>query len=376
MRMQDAVMKLLIHQPFYGALAAATSIIESHTVSKLKMTLVPSPVLEYNREWYVSLPDNQALGVLLHELMHLLLLHALRRGARDPQLWAVACDLAVNQHIPPDMLPPDAATLEKVERRIEYLLPRARSAEVYYDEMARLLDDGFSLIQREGEVSLQCGSVSLFTVEMQTEEQIPEITAQALKRTMDQIVDEAFQSGEVPETLGGLIELPQKHSQIDWRAVFKRFLYGRGRIEARATYKRVSRRFDENPGTKRSVGLDVLIALDESGSITDEQLKTFYVELMAVNRITNARILVTEFDTLCSPPRPAAEYRRAKERTKKGGTDFRPVFELADTLKLKSVVIFTDGEGKAPERVDQRVLWVLTKGAVQPAPYGYSVHFE
>ena len=152
MRMQDAVMKLLIHQPFYGALAAATSIIESHTVSKLKMTLVPSPVLEYNREWYVSLPDNQALGVLLHELMHLLLLHALRRGARDPQLWAVACDLAVNQHIPPDMLPPDAATLEKVERRIEYLLPRARSAEVYYDEMARLLDDGFSLIQREGEV--------------------------------------------------------------------------------------------------------------------------------------------------------------------------------------------------------------------------------
>lgn len=376
MHIQDAVMKLLLHQPFYASLAAATSIRESRTVSTLQMTLVPSPVLEYNRDWFEALPDAQALGALLHELLHLLLLHAIRRGGRDPLLWAVACDLAVNQHIPPDMLPPEAATLEKVERKIEHPLQRGRSAEVYYDDMARLLGDGFSLLQRESTVTLQCGNVSLFTAELQTEEQIPDTNAQALKHTIDQLVDEAFQSGEVPEALGGLVEVPQKHSQIDWRAVFKRFLYGRGRIEARATYKRVSRRFDENPGTKRSVGLDVLIALDESGSITDGQLETFYVELMAVNRITNARILVTEFDTGCTPPRPAAEYRRAKERTKKGGTDFRPVFELADSLKLPLVVLFTDGEGTAPERVDQRVLWVLTKGAKPPAPYGYSVYFE
>ena len=72
-------------------------------------------------------------------------------------------------------------------------------------------------------------------------------------------MDEASQSGEVPETLGGLIELPQKHSQIDWRAVFKRFLYGRGRIEARATYKRVSRRFDRQSPRNRRIA-DILEA--------------------------------------------------------------------------------------------------------------------
>jgi len=376
MRMRDAVMKLLLHQPFYGSLAAATSLCESRTTPTLRMTLFPSPVLEYNREWFEALSDAHALGALLHELLHLLLLHALRRGGRDPMLWAVACDLAVNQHIPPEMLPPDAATIEKVERKIEHALARGRGAEVYYDDLARLMDDGFSLLQRENSVTLQCGNVSLFTAELQTDEQIPETNAQALERALDQIVDEAFESGEVPDALGGLIERSGKHSQIDWRAVFKRFLYGRGRVEARATYKRVSRRYDENPGAKRSVGLDVLIALDESGSITDEQLETFFVELLSVNRITNARILVTEFDTECTPPRPAAEYRRAKARTKKGGTDFRPVFQLADSLKLKLVVLFTDGEGAAPERVNQRVLWVLTKNGKQPAPYGYSVHFE
>ena len=139
-------------------------------------------------------------------------------------------------------------------------------------------------------------------------------------------------------------------------------------METRASYKRVSRRYEGNPGNKRSVGLDVLIALDESGSISDDQLQTFYVELMAVNRITNARILVTEFDTACTPPKPAAEYRHVAKRTKNGGTDFRPVFELADRLKHSQVVIFTDGEGIAPDRANQRVLWVLTKGGKQPAP--------
>lgn len=376
MRMQDAVMKLLLHQPFYGSLAAAISLRESRSAARMQMNLFPSPVLQYNPEWYEGLSDAQAMGALLHELLHMLLLHALRRGERDPLLWAVCCDLAVNALIPPEMLPPDAATIEKIEQKIETRLERGKSAERYYSDLSNLLDDSFSFILQENAVTLQCGNASLFAADLQTEEEIPQTNAQALKSMLDELVDEAFQSGEMPTALSGQLEACQKRSQIDWRNVFKRFLTGRGRMETRATYKRVSRRFDENPGRKRSVGLDVLIALDESGSITDDQLQTFYVELMAVNRITNARIQVTEFDTRCTAPKPAEEYRHMRERTKNGGTDFRPVFELADSLMLSLVVIFTDGEGSAPEFVNQKVLWVLTKGAKQPAPYGYNVSFE
>jgi predicted metal-dependent peptidase len=238
------------------------------------------------------------------------------------------------------------------------------------------LGEGFSLIQREGAVSLQCGSVSLFASELPPKEDLPEPNARALENALSEIVDTANQNGDLPDALGAQFELAPRRSEIDWRAVFKRFLAGRGRMESRSSYKRVSRRFEDSPGSVRSVGLDVLIALDESGSITDDQLSTFFIELMAVNRITGARILVTEFDTQCTPPRPAGEYRRTTARTKNGGTDFRPVFELADKLKLKSVVIFTDGEGTAPERANQRVLWVLTKGAKQPAPFGYAVTFQ
>lgn len=377
MRMQDAVMKLLLSQPFYGALAANISIRESRTASNMEMSLSPSPVLKYNKEWYESLSDAQALGALLHELLHLLLLHALRRGERDPLLWAVCCDMAVNEHIPAEMLPPNAAAAEKIEQKIKCKLERGKSAEYYYAELSKLLDDRFSFTLREDTATLSCSNVALFESKLQAEEDVPHVNEQALKSRLHEITDEAYQKGEVPEGLFGELDEPfYKRAQIDWKSMFKRFLTGRGRMQTRATYKRVSRRFDNYPGARRSVGLRVLVALDESGSISNEQLKTFLHELNEVNRITNAEILVTEFDMECTKPKPAEEYRHVRQRDKKGGTDFRPVFALADSLQISLIAIFTDGEGTAPDHADQKVLWVLTKDGKQPAPYGYSVKFE
>ncbi len=376
MRIQDGVMKLLFSQPFYGALAASVSISESKRTAKLQMSLLPSPVLKYNKAWYEELSDAQAIGALLHELLHLLLLHALRRGERDPLLWAVCCDMAVNDQLPSDMLPPEAVTTEKIEKEIHKKLTRGASAERYYAELIALLDDNISLVQRESMVSLRMSSGSLLEADIQAEEDVSQVSEQALKSALRELIDEARPGGEVPQAIAGELETVYEQARIDWKTMFKRFLTGRGRMQTRATYKRESRRYDSYPGSKRSVGLKVLIALDESGSITNEQLQTFFNELMALNRITNAQILVTEFDTACTKPQPANEYRHAKTREKSGGTDFRPVFTLADSLNVSLVVVFTDGDGTAPERVNQRVLWVLTKGGHQPAPYGYSATFE
>jgi predicted metal-dependent peptidase len=343
----------------------------------MEMSLAPSPVLKYNKEWYEGLSDSQSLGTLLHELLHLLLLHALRRGDRDPLLWAVCCDIAANEHIPAEMLPPNAATTEKIAQKIHFKLERLKSAEYYYAILSKLLDDRFSFMQREDTVTLSCSNTVLFESRLQAEEDIPQVSEQALKSKMHEITDEAYQKGEVPEGLfGELDDTFYKRAQIDWKGMFKRFLTGRGRMQNRATYKRVSRRFDNYPGSKRSVGLRVLIALDESGSISNEQLQTFLHELAEVNRITNAQILVTEFDTECTKPKPAEEYRHIRQREKKGGTDFRPIFALADSLMISLVAIFTDGEGIAPDHADQRVLWVLTKDGKQPAPFGYITRFE
>jgi len=393
MRIQDALIKLLMLQPFYGALASVLSIQESDTVKKEEMSLLPTPSLKYNKKWYEELPDAQAVGVLMHELLHLLLLHALRQGSRDPLLWAICCDMAVNDHIPDEMLPDNAVTTEQIELIVKCKLERMRSAEYYYNKLSGLPDAPISLLKREGAVTLPKVNGSLMEADIQKKEDINRVNEAALKNKLNEIVEMASQNDELPPELLHKEEIENqndelspellhefvispKRSKINWKNMFKRFLSGRGRMQIRATYKRDSRRFEGFPGHKRSIGMKVLVALDESGSISDKQLNIFYNELMSINRITGVDVLVTEFDTECSEPQPAQLFIHQKNRNKEGGTDFRPIFKLAEELNIFSVVIFTDGNGNAPEEVNQRVLWILTSDGRQPAPFGYSVNFE
>ena len=376
MRIQDALIKLLIQQPFYGALATVLSLQESKSIKTLELFLLPSPVLKYNQDWFAGLSDAQASGALMHELLHLLLLHSLRRGNRDLLLWSVCCDMAVNDHIPIEMLPESAVTTRQIESKLRIQLERKKSAEYYYDKLYALLDDSISLMQYEDSVTLPSVNGSLLEADIQKEEDFNQVNEAALKTKLQEMVQMASENGELPPEFQTEFTLTPRRSKIDWQNMFRRFLSGRGRMQIRATYKRESRRFDGFPGHKRSMGMKVLIALDESGSISDEQLDVFFNELMTINRIKGVKLLVTVFDIECSEPKPAEAYRHMRNRIKKGGTDFQPIFKLAEELNIFSVVIFTDGNGNAPIEVNQRVLWILTHDGRQPAPYGYSVKFE
>jgi predicted metal-dependent peptidase len=376
MRIQDALIKLLIWQPFYGSLASVLSLQESKSIKNLKLSLLPSPVLKYNQDWFVKLSDDQATGALMHELLHLLLLHSLRRGNRDLLLWAVCCDMAGNDHIPIEMLPESAVTTRQIELKLRIKLERRKSAEYYYDKLYALLDDSISLVQRDDSVIFPGNNGSLLEADIEEEEDVNHVNEAALKTKLQETMQMANENGELPPELQTEFTLTPKRSKIDWRNIFRRFLSGMGRMQIRATYKRESRRFDGFPGHKRSIGMKVLIALDESGSISDEHLDVFFNELMSINRIKGVQLLVTVFDSVCSEPKPAEAYRHMRNRTKNGGTDFKPIFKLAEKLNIFSVVIFTDGNGDAPIEVNQRVLWILTHNGRKPAPYGYSVKFE
>src|SRR5512143_3671075 len=52
--------------------------------------------LYYNPEWFAKFDTTEAVFTLLHEIGHVILFHSLRRGARDPHKWNIACDHAVN----------------------------------------------------------------------------------------------------------------------------------------------------------------------------------------------------------------------------------------------------------------------------------------
>ena len=53
-----------------------------------------------NPDWFYKLPPRHALGFLKHEYLHYIFTHMARRKGRDPELWNVACDAAINCLIP------------------------------------------------------------------------------------------------------------------------------------------------------------------------------------------------------------------------------------------------------------------------------------
>lgn len=374
MTFPEAVVQLLLRRPFFGSIAVALAPRSTSEVVRAEIRLHPAPVFFYNLEWFESLPESQARGVLVHELLHLLFLHPWRRGNRDPLLWAVACDLAVNEHLNPEERFPGAVTVEAVAQDLGRPVPRFWGAEAYFDWLDAL-EEGLTCIGGEGEVKLVLRQGGVLTVSgpQQAEAAGDESDLRSLAA---EVTDGSWGTGEeTPELVSKLTEVLGTPS-VGWRNVLKRFLTARGTMRPTKTYKRESKRFADAPGSRRTRGLRVLLALDESGSIAPTQRALFLREVQAIRRITRAQTFACRFDTTCSEPLPLTAFLRNSGQVKGGGTDFHPVFDRAEAGMFPLLVIFTDGEGPAPETSDQRVLWVLCRRGRPPAPYGDAVWFE
>ena len=87
--------------------------------------------LVYNPDFVMGLTPEHRLGVLAHEVMHIVMKHHARQGARDVGRWNAACDLAINPllieagyRLQPSALFPGKGQYAS--------LPQGKSAEEYY----------------------------------------------------------------------------------------------------------------------------------------------------------------------------------------------------------------------------------------------------
>lgn len=375
MKIQDVVMKLLIDQPFYGYVASTVSFIETEKFDTIKMASIPDMVIYYNPIWFSKLSNQNQMGVVLHELLHVILLHQFRRNNRDINQWSVACDMAVNELIPEHLIPSDMITVKKIAEKLKRKIEPQKNAEYYYD----IIGEGEvfpSFLTIEGESILISDGGILLKAQKVPKEQVSASELNALRNNIAETFSQTKTEDGIPAGLEEGLNEAIRDVRIDWRVMLKRFLTGRGKMIIRKSYKRQSRRYEELPGTKRSVGVNALIAIDESGSISDALVKMFYHELTEINKITGITMSVTRFDIQCSVPVPLSTFVTDSRREKRGGTDFRPIFKLADECKIPLVIVFTDGDGEAPASVNQSTLWVLTKNGKKPANYGYVINFE
>ena len=92
-RMAQARGRLILQQVFWAALVLSLPMRED---PGCKTAWTDGQSIGFDPEFIESLEMAVVLFVIAHEACHVMLCHALRLGSRDPELWNVACDHAVN----------------------------------------------------------------------------------------------------------------------------------------------------------------------------------------------------------------------------------------------------------------------------------------
>jgi predicted metal-dependent peptidase len=191
---------------------------------------------------------------------------------------------------------------------------------------------------------------------------------------------QAMQAGKMSGALARLVD-HLLQPQLPWRMLLARYLSSTARDDY--NYTRPSRR--EGSAilpSLRSSQIDVVVALDTSGSVSDGEIRQFMSEVDALKGQVRARVTLVACDAALASDgpwlyEPWEEFKLPREFPGGGGTDFRPVFDwLAREGKRPDLLVyFTDAEGSFPEREpDFPVIW-LVKGRCK-VPWGQRIQLN
>ncbi len=191
---------------------------------------------------------------------------------------------------------------------------------------------------------------------------------------------QAMQAGKLGGSLARMID-HLLQPQLPWRMLLARYVTALARDDF--SYMRPSRREGEAIlPSLRSSQVNVVIAVDTSGSIKPGEIVEFVSEVDALKGQMRARITLLPCDAELAEDAPLTfepweEFRCPLNLGGGGGTDFRPVFDWVDRqgLQPELLVYFTDAEGKFPDmEPNYPVIW-LVKGKTQ-VPWGQRVQLN
>ncbi|MDE1940622.1 MAG: hypothetical protein KGI66_00695, partial [Patescibacteria group bacterium] len=148
-----------------------------------------------------------------------------------------------------------------------------------------------------------------------------------------------------------------------------RFVSGR-RADRERSWSRKNRRIPNWAGQKRQVRPALVVALDTSGSVDNTLLAKFLAETKALTELNGMITYLVSCDAQIHDVIEPGE-RWPEAWGGGGGTDFRPVFELAHTLDIDGIVYFTDGRGSFPDSSSLPTLWALSQSC--SVPFGTSI---
>jgi predicted metal-dependent peptidase len=169
--------------------------------------------------------------------------------------------------------------------------------------------------------------------------------------------------------------------KLPWNRILQKYLNAFSKSDY--SYKKPNRRFFPQyflPSLHSQKLMDIAIAVDISGSVTDSDFKTFVSEIHSILRMMKPnKINLIQFDTGIHSDdviRSTNDLANVKFKGR-GGTDIRPVLQWADENKPQLLLVFTDGDFNFYGATTKaKALWLIHNNKEFKAPFGKIVHYE
>lgn len=375
---------LIRTQPFFAALSLGLRVVERLDIATMATDGVS---LFCNLAFVSSLTPDEIEAVLAHEVLHVANGHHLRRQQREPRLWNVACDHAINP-ILADVgyaLPKGALidnrfkglSAEAIYRLLEQeraqqgqINSHTNSASDSSRAAAPAPDPTSSDDAPWGEVLDWPGPDShTAPTPAEIDQAKADLSVQVL-----QAAQAAKARGSLPGALATLITAI-KAPAIDWRQALRAFVSQT--TGADFSWVPPSRRYAHAGFLVPSIHQDrvgqLVVAIDTSASVSDAELAQFAAELNAILADTRPEaVTVIQCDTTIQAiddygPEDYPVHVAAKGR---GGTCVAPVFAHIEDAALSPdcLLYLTDlGVGDFPDAPPPYpVLWVTTDQTTAP----------
>lgn len=396
--LEKAMVQLVREYRFYAKVLLRMKKVATTELPTLAVSVENGITLLYNPYFFQHYSIEAQVDFLRHEINHLGLHHFERaellgilkkdrRGTKatpedilkrmtEATTWNVAADIAINQALP--NLPKKLTMFDKegnpilndkgnvtefegchVEQLDDYIpnVKRNMPWEYYYFLMKKHgTPKGVSLLDDHGGFGSQGDPLN------------DEITKELIKKIFNEAAQECGgrEAGNIPGEMKEILER-MNNKPKDWRDDLNSFVARNFNVKIETTKRKKNRRYGwQYPGVRYEPKLVLPVAIDISGSVSNEELQQFMAEIDAIHQL-GIKVIIIQCDV---DIRHVEEYDpNAKIKIHgRGGTKFKPVFNLLNSNEftdeygeVDGLIYLTDGEnwGEDIEEPEYPVLWAL-----------------
>jgi predicted metal-dependent peptidase len=379
---EKEIVALIKYKPFYAHFIQTMRRVITKDVKTMGVNITDGLNLYINPEFFNTLTPQERVACLEHEVLHVINKHLIRGKSLQPQIFNIAADIAVNQYIREER-DNNQKVISKLPKQA--LLPQQFKfpAELTSEEYYKLLMKNSKKINikngaggKEGEQQQTLDDHDIWKDGNGNEDFQHQVIKNAIRKTLENTKD----YGHLPSGVIAELQKALRHETMNWRAILQRFLHKATIINYLPTRKRPNRRYGLfYDGNKVECKLDLLVAVDTSGSISDGDLALFFSEIEKIKAL-GMKVLIVECDAAIQKVYPFKT--TPKIVCGRGGTDFKPIFKYAAERKPKpnSIIYLTDlcADLNFKNISNIPTLWAITSsgGNEKDVPFGVGIKLK